>query len=420
MSHMPPELPRSQASNGPLPEFALAFAQPGTAETLSAAVANMGRLSPLEGGVEDCARTLASRPWKVVFLDFSPSQMRRSAALAKQLASAQPGLALVAVGNSAVADSVLSALRAGVRDFMDLGSAQLEAPAIVQRALTVGPSPLATPSPAVRGKLLVVLGARVGVGASCAAVNLALLAQRAQAAEGKTLLLDFGIPVADGSLYLGQKKEFDLLQAINSLNRIDETFIASAFARHSSGFGLLPMPAQAERMREIAYSDALSLLDLMRSFFPLQIADLGGCSDPDFVAAMVRNADEVVLVSDPSAGAIVSARTLVQALAERGVIVGKIHLLLSKHEPVLALSSADVAKRIGVQPMAELPQCHVPMLQAINQGRALAETAPAEPYVQALASVWRRLAWLPDAQPVASRFDQGLVKGLRRLIQRPT
>lgn len=420
MTQMPPELSISNMHNAVLPEFALAFAQAGTAETLFAAVAGMGNLKPLQGGVEDCVKALTSSPYRLVFLDFSPSQTGRSASLAKQLASTRPELALVAVGNSAVADSVLSALRAGVRDFIDLSSAHLEAAAIVQKALASGHSPAASHSPAARGKLVVLLGARAGVGSSCAAVNLTLLAQRAYGAEGKTLLLDFGIPVADASLYLGQKKEFDLLQAINSLNRIDETFIASAFARHSSGFTLLPMPSQAERMREIAYSDALSLLDVMRGFFPLQIADLGGCSDPDFVAAMVRSADEVMLVSDPSVGAIVSARTLLQALAERGVIVSKLQLLLSKHDEALALTVADVAKRLGIQPMGELPQCHVPMLQAINQGRALAEVAPADAYVLALEAVWRRFDWMPEAKPAVSRFNQGLVKGLRSFMQRPS
>lgn len=419
MTQMPPEVSVGNKPNQALPEFALALAQAGTAETLSAAVVGVGKLSLLTGGVEDCVRALSDRTFRLVFLDFSPSQAGRSANLARQLASSRPELALVAVGNSAVADSVLSALRAGVRDFIDLGSADQEASAIVQKALASGHLPAASPGPASRGKLVVLLGARAGVGTSCAAVNLTLLAQRAFGADGKALLLDFGIPVADASLYLGQKKEFDLLQAINSLNRIDETFIASAFARHGSGFTLLPMPSQVERMREIAYSDALSLLDLMRGFFPLQVADLGGCSDPDFVAAMVRSADEVLLVSDPSVGAIVSARTLLQALAERGVIVSKLHLLLSKHDQALALTAADVAKRLGIQPMGELPQCHVAMLQATNQGRALAEVAPSEAYVQALEAVWRHFDWMPEHKPATSRFNQGLVKGLRSFMQRP-
>ncbi len=128
----------------------------------------------------------------------------------------------------------------------------------------------------------------------------------------------------------------------------------------------------------------------------------------------------MLLVSDPSVGAIVSARTLLQALADRGVIISKLQLLLSKYDEALALTAADVAKRLGIQAMGELPQCHVPMLQAINQGRALAEVAPTEAYVQALEAIWRRFEWMPEAKPPASRFNQGLVKGLRSLMQRPS
>lgn len=402
-----------------LAEFALVHAQTGTAEALFAAVASIGNLTSVQGSPSDCLKTIADAGYPLVFLDFSPSQADRSAALARQLVASQPALALVAVGNSAVADSVLAALRAGVRDFMDLQSAESEAPAIIGRALAANPLTTASPGLASRGKLVVLLGARPGVGTSCMAVNLAVLAQRAFGAEGKTLLLDWGIPVADASLYCGQKKEFDLLQAINSISRIDQTFIASAFARHASGFTLLPMPTQTERMREIAYTDALALVDVMRGHFRLQLADLGGCSDPDFVAAMARHADEVLLVSDPSVGAILSARAQLAALAERGVIVSKLQLVLSKHEEALALTATDVAQRLGIQPAGELQHCHLAMLQAVNQGKVLAEINPAEPYAQKLASLLHRCDWMPVAKhATASRFDRGFVNGLRSFIQR--
>ena len=400
-----------------MPELALVFAQAGTVEKLSLLVADLGRLVPLAGGIPECARALADSKPRLIFLDFSPSQAARSAALAKQLASTQPQPALVAVGNAAIADSVLAALRSGVRDFVDLDDSGGDASAIIRRALSSHDG-MVNVAPASRGRMVAILGARVGVGSSSAAINLALLTQRAYGSDGQTLLLDFGIPVADASLYLNQKKEFDLLQAINSMSRIDETFIASAFARHSSGFTLLPMPAQPERMREISYDDALGLLNLMRSFFPTVLADLGGCTDLDFVAAMVRQADEVLLVCDPSAGAIVSARTLLGGLAERGVIVSKLRLLLSKHDEALALNAPDVAKRLGVQPLAELPMRHVPMLQATNQGKALAEVAPGDPYVLALDSARSQFDWMPLARPGKGRFGDGLVGSLRNLMHR--
>lgn len=414
------DLTEDAARDLSLPAFALACAQTETAEVLRGAVTGLGQLSVLSGSPGECAQAVAGHGYRLVFLDFSPTQATLSAELARQLGGSQPQLALVAVGNAALADSVLSALRAGVRDFVDLANARAEAAGIIAHALASGRATLPTAqAPAARGRLVVLLGARAGVGTSCAALNLALLAQRAQAPEGRVLLLDYGIPVADSLLYLGQKKEFDLLQAIHSQSRIDDTFIASAFARHASGLTLLPMPGQPERIREIAYSDVLDLQNLMRGFFPLQVADLGGCSDHDFVAAVARQADEVLLVCDPSAGAVVSARALLQSLGERGVIVSKLKLLLSKYDEVLALTAADMAKRLEVQAVGELPHCHVPLLQAQNQGRALAEAVPTHPYVQALQAVLGRFEWLPAvASAPSSRFERGLIKGLRSLIQR--
>lgn len=418
MSTMPPELSDLRTAAGSLPELALVFAQVGTEDRLAGIVGNLGRLVSLPGGVPECAEALAQRKPRLVFLDFSPAQAGRSAALAKQLVVQSPKLSLVAVGNAALADSVLAALRAGVRDFIDLHDADGDAGAIVRRALAASPDGPASVAPASRGKMVALVGGRPGVGTTSVAVNLSLLAQQHFGQDGRVLLLDFGIPVADASLYLHQKKEFDLLQAIHSLSRLDETFIASAFARHPSGFSLLPMPSQPERMREISYDDALAVLGAMRGFFPLVVADLGGCTDLDFVAAMVRQADDVLLVSDPSAGAIVSARSLVQSLAERAVIVGKLQLLLTKHDEALALGVTDVAQRLGVAALATLPHRHVPMLQAANQGKALVELAPTDPFATALEAVLLQGAWSPAARPTTTRFGTGLVGGLRRLVTR--
>ncbi len=413
----PSQLPCSRTSGGP-PEFALVCPQAVTTERLSPVLAGVGTLSPLWGNTEQCVQQLCSTPYALAFLDFSTPQLGQAARVAQRLAVSRPSLALVAVGNAANAESVLTALRAGVSDFIDLDNAEVEGLAIVQKALSVHDTAWGGAAPMHRGKLLVLLGARAGVGTSCAAINLTALAQRALGTQGHAMLLDFGIPVADASLYLGQKREFDLLEAIASIGRIDHTFIASAFAHHPAGFSLLPMPSQAERMREIAYDDALALLELLRKYFPLQVADLGGCSDPDFVAAVVQQADEVLMVSDPSVGAIASARTLLHALSERGVQANKLKLVVSKHDPALALGMADMAKRLGLQPLAELPHCHLAMLQAMNRGQSLAESSPEAAYTTAVAGIWQRLAWWSATKADAERINTGLVQGLRRLVRR--
>jgi pilus assembly protein CpaE len=58
----------------------------------------------------------------LVFLDFTQSRAIDSARLAEQIARLFPQLPLVAVGNAGEPEAMLAALRAGVRDFIDLAA----------------------------------------------------------------------------------------------------------------------------------------------------------------------------------------------------------------------------------------------------------------------------------------------------------
>jgi len=109
MTTMPPELSGLRATMEQ-PALALAFGQPGTADRLAALTAGLGRLAVVSGDASACMAQLGDLRPRLLFLDFSLSQAARSATLARQLASAPSQMALVAVGNAAVADSVLAAL----------------------------------------------------------------------------------------------------------------------------------------------------------------------------------------------------------------------------------------------------------------------------------------------------------------------
>lgn len=422
MTTMPPPVTLDRAASGratPAPDFAVAFAAPGTLERLAALLGEQGKLTPLAGSAEVCETALAAGRHALVFLDFSGEQAAQSARLARQLTVSRPEQLVIAVGLAVQADSVLAALRAGASDFIDLEGEAGEAQTIVRRALATRPPSSAAHSGSVRGRVVAVLGARGGVGTTSTALNFGWLAQRALGAQGQAMLLDFGMPVADGALYVNQKKEYDLLEAVHNMHRFDPTYIGSAFARTDNGLTLLPLPGTPQRLREVAYDDALSLLARLRSHFQTQVVDLGGLADLDFVAAVARNADEVLLVCDPSAGAIVSARTLLQGLGERGLILHGVQLLLNKHDEALLLSVGDVAERLGIQPLAALPHRHPALTQAINDGRPLAQSQPKDPWVRALEAVVTRLAPAPAGAGAASApAGAGWGSKLRGLMKR--
>lgn len=307
--------------------------------------------------------------------------------LVAQLSRLFPGLPLVAVGSAADGRAMLAALRAGVKDFIDADGAPAEAVRAVRRLL----AERASTEPTRRGRVLAVLGARPGVGATTLAANLATLVRRTSASD--VMLLDLGQPLRDGALYLNVPANFHFVEAVRNLRRFDQVFVQTALSRHPSGLAVLPLPISLAEMRDISFSEALGLLNRLRTFFDLQVVDLGGFNNIDFIAQLVKAADDVMLVTEQSVGAIVSAAELMQELKKREIDSDHLHLAISKFDAHLSLDATQIAERLEIASVMTVPSRRQALVVASNQGTMLAETHPSDPYVRALAQIAQQFGY---------------------------
>ncbi|WP_296224168.1 AAA family ATPase [Ralstonia sp. UBA689] len=307
--------------------------------------------------------------------------------LVAQLTRLFPGLPLVAVGSAADGRAMLAALRAGVKDFIDTDGAPAEAVRAVRRLL----AERASTEPTRRGRVLAILGARPGVGATTLAANLATLVRRTSASD--VMLLDLGQPLRDGALYLNVPANFHFVEAVRNLRRFDQVFVQTALSRHPSGLAVLPLPISLAEMRDISFSEALGLLNRLRTFFDLQVVDLGGFNNLDFIAQLVKAADDVMLVTEQSVGAIVSAAELLQELKKREIDSDHLHLAISKFDARLSLDAAQIAERLEIASVMTVPSRRQALVVASNQGTMLAETHPSDPYVRALAQIAQQFGY---------------------------
>ncbi len=148
---------------------------------------------------------------------------------------------------------------------------------------------------------------------STLAANLSVrMHKRDAAAERSTALLDLGIPAADSTLLLDTQSEFNFADAVRNLRRFDQTFVHTAFGRHRSGLAVTTLPQDLSQMREVSYASAVNLLNRLRTFFDHQIVDLGGFTNLEFIAQVMRGADNVWLVCDPNVASAVSAVDLLE------------------------------------------------------------------------------------------------------------
>jgi pilus assembly protein CpaE len=360
----------------------------------------------------------------IVFLDFTGEQAAAAGEAAAGIRAVYPEMPIVALGAMTDANSALAALRAGVRDFVDAKGAGTD-------ALRITRDVLANLSDVVtrRGKLTVLLGARIGVGVSTLAANLAYMLQSHQKSQSPresepprrrhsdhpVALLDLGLPANDGTLHLNTRCDFNFVDAVRNVRRVDQTFVHTALSRHSSGLALMTLPFDLAEMREVSFSGAIGLVNRLRSFFDQQVVDLGGFSNSEFTAHMARAADEVWLVCDQGVASIVSAAALLDELKGLDVDISSIRLVINKFDPGFSLTPEQVAERLQVPLMAVIPARAVPLGRAINQGKLLAESAERDPYVRALDGLLEQLLPDDDAR-VAHRAGIGARLHLSRFL----
>lgn len=400
--------------DGQMDYFLLNTTRDNVRHWLSQALAGVGTLAAEDGAQEAFVEQIGVLRPGLVFLDFSAAQAAASTRLAEQVLRLFPQLPLVAVGNAGEPDTMLAALRAGVRDFIDLRGAPAQATTAVRRLMVPRAQVRAVTPRHRHGRIVALLGARPGVGVTSLAVNLAAAVRQRESAE--VLLLDLGLPARDGALYLNIAPEFHFVEAVRNLRRFDQVFVETALARHGNGVSVLPLPATLAELRDISFSEALSLLDLLRGFFDLQVIDLGGFSNAEFMAQIVKAADAVVVVAEQSVGAIVSAAELLQELRKREIDRQDLHLLVSRFDPELGVDAEQIAERIGLASAGTLPDRRAALLQAANRGVVLADDAPADPYVRAMGALMERLGYhagQPAERGLLARIKDKLPGALR-------
>lgn len=375
---------------------------------LNAALGHLGQVTVVTLDEAALGERIATTQPRTLFLDFSGAQALRSTRLAAALRREWPELLLIGIGHANETNTTLSALRAGVDDFLDVDGPTTEVVAVLQdlMARRQGQRPAQG-----KGRSVALLGARVGLGVSTLACNLAALLQEQRSAAlarapGRTVhrqgvaLLDLGLPARDALLYLGLKSEFSFVDGVHNLHRLDPTLLQTALVQHGSGAAVLPLPASLAQIREISHAESVLLVQRLADFFDVQIADLGGFSSIDFVAQVARNVDQVWVVCDQSIGGIVSTASLLRELREHDVNMQRLSLVVNKFEPFVNLPALDIAHQLGLPLGHVLPARASALLAASCQGQLLASTARNDPYVQAVGQMVRGLLpWIDGSPP---------------------
>lgn len=339
---------------------------------------------------------------QVVFVGLSETNLRQNIAFIEDLVTFKTMLLVIAVADHLDNELVLSAMRAGAREFITTGTRHNEVMRLLHRLQHR--APIAQHTTDRRGKVISLVSARPGSDTPMLALHLALAIQT-EGQNEKVLLLDMGTPASDTLTYLGINAPYSFLDAIRSLRRLDSTLIDSAFAKHESGLKLLALPEDHTGIGEVTSADVYVLLGVLQQYFTHIIINLGGVPYSDFLHLLVSNSNTTLALLEQSVPSCKQNMQLIRKISQGQIDMNSVRLVVDRYLSNLPPDAENLARGLNVSLLTTLPSSGMARLKMMNSGESLFECAPRDPYTLAVRKMARKLT-MPDQERKESQNTQ--------------
>jgi pilus assembly protein CpaE len=266
------------------------------------------------------------------------------------------------------------------------------------------------------GRIVAVVGAKGGVGASTIAHNIAFSLARDQMLDAVVTDLDLAFGTA--GLDFNQDPPQGIAEAVFSPDRIDTAFVDRLLAKCTDHLSLLAAPATLDRVYDFGADAFDAIFDSLRATVPCVVLDVPhqwtGWSKQTLIGA-----DEILIVAAPDLANLRNAKNIYDLLkASRP----------NDHLPRYCLNqvgvpkrpeikAADFAKALEDEPVATIP--FEPQLfgAAANNGQMIAEISAGH----RTAETFRQLAQLLTGRVETKKQRSGLLAPLMdKLLRRKT
>jgi pilus assembly protein CpaE len=258
-------------------------------------------------------------------------------------------------------------VRRGVSDYMISPVGTLD---VVRSICGLFSAPDAKPV----GRVIAVVGAKGGVGASTVAHNIAWAVARDLALD--SVVTDLDLAFGTAGLDYNQDPPQGIADAVFSPDRIDTAFIDRLLSKCSDHLSLLAAPATLERAYDFGAEAFDSIFDALRTTMPCVVLDVPHQWNAWTQRTLV-NADDILIVATPDLANLRNAKNLFDYLRSAR---------LNDHRPFYMLNQvgipkkpeikpADFAKALEDQPVAVIPFEPALFGAAANNGQMIAEVS---------------------------------------------
>src|SRR6478672_8317557 len=257
------------------------------------------------------------------------------------------------------------------------------------------------------GRIIAIVGAKGGVGASTVAHNVAWAIARDLALD--SVVADLDLAFGTAGLDYNQDPPQGIADAVFSPDRIDTAFVDRLLSKCNDHLSLLAAPATLERAYDFGPEAFDGIFDALRSTMPCIVLDVPH-QWTGWTQRTLVSADDILIVAAPDLANLRNAKNLFDYLRTARV---------NDHRPFYCLNQvgvpkrpeikpADFAKALEDQPVAVIPFEPQIFGTAANNGQMIAEVSSSHRN----AETFRQLAQLLTGRSEAKKAKGGLLTPL--------
>jgi len=265
----------------------------------------------------------------------------------------------------------------------------------------------ATPNAKPVGRIIAVVGAKGGVGASTVAHNIGWAIARDLALD--SVVTDLDLAFGTAGLDYNQDPPQGIADAVFSPDRIDTAFVDRLLSKCTDHLSLLAAPATLDRVYDFGAEAFDSILDSLRNTIPCVVLDVPH-QWAGWTKHLLVSADDILVVAGPDLANLRNAKNLVDLLrAARPNDRRPFYCLNQVGVPKRPeIPPADFAKALEDQPIAVIPFDPQIFGTAANNGQMIAEVSAGHK----TAETFRQLAQVLTGRAEAKRARNNLFSPL--------
>ncbi|MBN9007711.1 MAG: AAA family ATPase [Rhizobiales bacterium] len=262
------------------------------------------------------------------------------------------------------------------------------------------------------GRIIAVVGAKGGVGASTIAHNVAWAIARDLALD--SVVADLDLAFGTAGLDYNQDPPQGIADAVFSPDRIDTAFVDRLLSKCTDHLSLLAAPATLDRVYDFGTEAFDSILDTLRATMPCIVLDIPHQWSGWTKRALI-GADDILIVATPDLANLRNTKNLFDLLKttrpnDRPPLYCLNQVGIPKRPEI---NASEFAKAIESQPVVTIPFDPQMFGSAANNGQMIAEIAANHRTTEMFLQIAQRLTGRGEAKKPRKSFLPPFIEKLR-------